>query len=163
MLKLSIRDRAVSFQRLLFFCAVLCFPLCATAVESGPASPKKTLSKGGTVLLLGESILDCHEGDHRVEAQMKRLLEQRTPNSLWTIYNEAHGGEYIGPKVGSPKGVSEPLFTTETAGRYFEIVKRHLRLTSSKSQVLDAATCGTCTSNLTTRRSGNLLLLTATA
>jgi lysophospholipase L1-like esterase len=54
---------------------------------------------------------------------MKQLLEQAKAGAQWTIINEAHGGEYIGPKEGSPTGVSEPLFTSETTGRYFEIVK----------------------------------------
>ncbi|MBI3680005.1 MAG: SGNH/GDSL hydrolase family protein [Acidobacteria bacterium] len=80
------------------------------------------------MLLLGDSIFDLHEGDKRIEAVMKNLLEQRSPLVRWTIYNEAHGGEYIGPKEGTPKGVSEPLFTTEKTGRYFEIVHRHARV-----------------------------------
>ena len=77
------------------------------------------------VLLFGDSILDCHEGNQRIEVVMEQLLERRKASTQWTIVNEAHGGEYIGPKEGSPTGVSEPLFTTETTGRYFEIVKRH--------------------------------------
>jgi acyl-CoA thioesterase-1 len=88
----------------------------------------KNLSPGGTVLLLGDSILDCHEGDKRVEVVMQRLLAQRTPQARWTIYNEAHGGEYIGPKEGVPTGVSEPLFTTDATGRLFDIVRRHPRV-----------------------------------
>jgi lysophospholipase L1-like esterase len=99
--------------------------LCPTAAKGGQGAPAKDLSRGGTVLLLGDSIFDLHEGDKRIEAVMKGLLERRTPRARWTIYNEAHGGEYIGPKEGTPKGVSEPLFTTEATGRYFEIVRRH--------------------------------------
>jgi lysophospholipase L1-like esterase len=94
----------------------LCCALCASA---------KDLSKGGTVLLLGDSILDCHAGDHRIEVVMKGILDERMPQAQWTVYNEAHGGEYIGPKEGTPSGTSGPLFTTETAGRYFQIVQRH--------------------------------------
>jgi lysophospholipase L1-like esterase len=117
-------DGRVSYQRLLL-CAVFCLALQGTSAGTGKATKAKDLSRGGIVLLLGDSILDCHEGEQRVEAVMKRLLDQRTPNARWTIFNEAHGGEYVGPREGSPKGVSEPLFTTETTGRFFDIVKRH--------------------------------------
>jgi lysophospholipase L1-like esterase len=82
------------------------------------------LSHGGTVLLIGDSIFDCHEGDHRIEVVMERLLDEKVPGAHWTVINEAYGGEYIGPKEGNPVGVSEPLFSTETSGRYFEIVGR---------------------------------------
>lgn len=81
-----------------------------------------------TVLLLEDSILDCHEGDDRIEAHMVRLLERQSPKTRWKIYNEAHGGEYIGPREGMPGGVSEPLLLTETTGRYFEIVEKHPRI-----------------------------------
>jgi lysophospholipase L1-like esterase len=100
---------------------VLCFVLTNASQLVSAEGP----AKDRTVLLLGDSILDCHEGNQRVEAVMRHLLEQRTSNAQWTIHNEAYGGEYIGPQEGSPKGVSEPLLTTQTTGRYFEIVKRH--------------------------------------
>lgn len=77
--------------------------------------------------MFGDSILDCHEGEKRIEVVMKRLLNEKMPSAPWTIVNEAHGGEYLGPKEGNPLGVSEPLFSTETSGRYFEIVGRHPR------------------------------------
>jgi lysophospholipase L1-like esterase len=109
-------------------CAALSFIMFMMAVEAGLTASGKDLSQGGTVLLLGDSILDCHEGDKRIEVVMRRLLEEKTPHAQWMIYNEAHGGEYIGPKEGTPTGVSEPLFTTDTTGRYFEIVKRHPRV-----------------------------------
>jgi lysophospholipase L1-like esterase len=80
------------------------------------------------VLLLGDSILDCHEGDERIEVLMMRLLKIQSPEKRWEIYNEAHGGEYIGPREGTPGGVSEPLLKTETTGRYFEITQRHPRV-----------------------------------
>jgi len=38
-------------------------------------APKKDLSKGGTVLLLGDSIFDCHDGDKRLEVVLKGVLE----------------------------------------------------------------------------------------
>ena len=88
------------------------------------SAPAKDLSRGGRVLLLGDSILDIHEGDQRIEAAMTRLLAQRTPRATWTIINHAHGGEFIGPTEGNPAGVSEALFDSETTGRYFDIVKR---------------------------------------
>ena len=85
----------------------------------------KDFSEGGVILLLGDSILDCHEGEKRIEFVMQRMLQQAAPQAHWTIFNEAHGGEYIGPKVGNPAGVSQPLFETETTGRVFEIMGRH--------------------------------------
>jgi lysophospholipase L1-like esterase len=106
--------------------AVMGFALSTLLAQSlWSAATIRDLSRGGTVLMLGDSILDIHEGEHRVEAVILRLAEQKTPDAKWTIYNEAHGGQYIGPKVGEPQGVSTPLFTTETTGRFFEIVARH--------------------------------------
>ena len=91
--------------------------------SSGQAA--KDLSKGGDILLIGDSILDCHEGTKRIESVLQRLLAAKAPAARWALWNEAHGGEYIGPKEGNPLGVSTPLFSTETTGRYFEIVARH--------------------------------------
>jgi len=105
--------------------AWLIFAILSVAPGTGSSDPAGDILRGGIVLLFGDSILDCHEGDKRIEVVMKQLLVQRTASTRWTIINEAHGGEYIGPKEGSPTGVSEPLFTTETTGRYFEIAKRH--------------------------------------
>jgi lysophospholipase L1-like esterase len=106
--------------------AVLSFVLFALlAQDRSPAVAPKDLSRGRTVSLLGDSILDIHEGEHRVEAVMLRLAQRKSPRAKWTICNEAHGGQYIGPKIGEPEGVSTPLFTTEKTGRFFEIVDRH--------------------------------------
>jgi lysophospholipase L1-like esterase len=110
-------------QRILF-CAVSLLLICTIPAEAGNA-PGKDLSQGGTVLLLGDSILDCHADDKRIEVVLRRLLGEKTPGAQWTVFNEAHGGEYIGPKEGTPIGVSTPLFTTQSTGRYFEIVHRH--------------------------------------
>lgn len=85
----------------------------------------KNLARGGTVLLLGDSILDIHQGDQRVDAAMLRLFAATTPAASWFVINEARGGEYIGPREGDPKGVAGPLFTSETEGRYFEVAKKH--------------------------------------
>jgi lysophospholipase L1-like esterase len=101
------------------------FVLIAVMTSSGRAERSRHLSHGGTILLLGDSIFDLHTGDKRVEAVMKRMLERKASGARWTIYNEAHGGEYIGPKEGTPEGVSKPLFTSKSTGRYFEIVHRH--------------------------------------
>jgi hypothetical protein len=92
----------VAYQRILLF-VLLCFTLVA-ARETCQSSFAEDLSRGGTVLLFGDSILDCHQGDKRVEAVMKCLLEQKMPRASWTIHNEAHGGEYIGPREGSAMG-----------------------------------------------------------
>jgi lysophospholipase L1-like esterase len=106
--------------------AILSFALFALSAQA-PASAAMPgdLSRGGTVLMLGDSILDNHKGEHRVEAVMLRLAGQKTPHAKWTIYNEAYGGRYIGPKIGEPQGVSTPLFTTATTGPFFDSVARH--------------------------------------
>ena len=111
-------------QQTLFSLVLVCLVVAAPrqAEKTGLA---KDLSKGGTILLLGDSILDCHEGDKRIEAVLRRLLQAQAPEVPWTIFNEAHGGEYIGPQQGNPRGVSTPLFATETTGRFFEIAQRH--------------------------------------
>ena len=114
-------------QRLLF-CAVIFLLTLTPPVEVAQADPARDLSQGGTILLIGDSILDCHEGDKRIEVVLRRLLEAKAPSAHWSIFNEAHGGEYIGPKEGKPLGVSTPLFTTETTGRYFEIAGRHAQV-----------------------------------
>lgn len=106
-------------------CAALFFTMSVMSAEACLAAPGRDLSQGGTILLLGDSIFDCHEGDRRIEVVLRRLLGEKTPRAQWTIFNEAHGGEYIGPKEGAPLGVSSPLFTTVTSGRYFEIIQRH--------------------------------------
>lgn len=103
--------------------SLVLFALSAQA-QSSAATPRD-LSRGGTVLMLGDSILDIHHGEQRVEAVMLRLAEQKMPQAKWTIYNEAHGGQYIGPKIGEPQAVSTPLFTTETTGPFFDTVARH--------------------------------------
>jgi lysophospholipase L1-like esterase len=104
---------------------VLCFVVSAFLAGNAVVASGKDLAHGGTILLIGDSIFDCHEGDKRIEFVMQRRFRQVTPDARWTIFNEAHGGEYIGPKVGNPLGVSQPLFATETTGRFFEIVNRH--------------------------------------
>jgi lysophospholipase L1-like esterase len=115
-----------------FFVPLLCLfllsvPYLSARGNGAPARRHKNLSNGGIVLMLGASMFDLHEGDKRIEAVLKDLLAQKMPQARWTIYNEAHGGEYVGPKEGEPAGVSGPLFTTETTGRYFEIVQRRPR------------------------------------
>jgi len=101
------------------------FVVSALLAGNAMAAARKDLSHGGTILLVGDSIFDCHEGDKRIEFVIERLFKQVKPDVRWTVINEAHGGEYIGPKVGSPLGVSQPLFTTGTTGRLFDIVGRH--------------------------------------
>lgn len=114
----------MSHRRLVWYFVFISALIMAFAWSATAAGPRH-LSHGGTVLLLGDSIFDLHAGDNRIEAVMKRMLEKRVPGVRWTIYNEAYGGEYIGPKEGSPEGVSVPLFTSKTSGPYFDIVRRH--------------------------------------
>lgn len=108
-----------------FLCVALGLGLLTAMAGFSRAASARHLPHGGTVLLLGDSIFDLHTGDKRIEAVMKRMLEEREPGARWAIYNEAYGGEYIGPTEGNPEGVSVPLFTTKTSGPYFEIVRRH--------------------------------------
>lgn len=107
------------------FCLLASLTLLAAFGEAAQIAPAGQISHGGTILMVGDSIFDCHEGDKRIEAVMQHVLERKAPGARWTIYNEAYGGEYIGPKEGSPLGVSTPLFTTTTSGRIFDIVGRH--------------------------------------
>ena len=108
--------------RCVWIVIVLGLFLSANVAAQVPRPPDG--AEGGTVLMLGDSIFDLHEGDKRIEVILKDLLARVAPQTHWTIYNEAHGGEYVGPKEGSPTGVSDPLFSSETTGRYFEIVQR---------------------------------------
>jgi lysophospholipase L1-like esterase len=106
--------------------AILSYALFALSAQAqSPGATPRDLSRGGTVLMLGDSILDLHQGEHRVEAVMLRLAGQKTPHAKWTIYNEAYGGQYIGPRIGEPQAVSTPLFTTGTTGAFFDAVARH--------------------------------------
>lgn len=103
--------------------------LCTLATRSARAAeaPKhaaKDLTKGGTVLLIGDSIFDCHAGEKRLEFILKAALEKKAPEAKWTVVNQARGGEYIGPKVGEPKGTSGPLFDDDASGRYFSVLKK---------------------------------------
>ena len=81
---------------------VLCFIGSVFLGGNARVADGKELSHGGTILLIGDSIFHCHEGDKRIEFVMQRLFRQVTPGARWTIFNEAHGGEYIGPKLGIP-------------------------------------------------------------
>ncbi len=103
--------------------AFLLAALCAGGVcTPGEASD---LTRGGVVLMIGDSILDIQEGEHRVEAVMLRLAKEKTPQANWVIHNEAHGGQYIGPKIGEPGAVTTPLFTTESTGQIFDTLARY--------------------------------------
>jgi lysophospholipase L1-like esterase len=93
------------------------------AVEA-PKTVTKDLTKGGTVLLIGDSIFDIHDGDKRLEAVLKGVLEKKLPQAKWSLSNQARGGEYIGPKEGDPQGAAGPLFTDEKSGRYFDVLKK---------------------------------------
>jgi lysophospholipase L1-like esterase len=80
---------------------------------------------GGTILLLGDSIFDCQEGNKRLEVVLKSSLDKKNPDAKWTVVNAAHGGEYIGPKEGDAEGTSGPLFSDSVSGRYFKIVEKY--------------------------------------
>ncbi|MBI3830926.1 MAG: SGNH/GDSL hydrolase family protein [Planctomycetes bacterium] len=96
----------------------------ARAAEA-PKPAAKDLSKGGTVLLIGDSIFDCHQGEQRLEFILKAALDKKAPEAKWTVFNEARGGQYIGPKDGETKHTVPPLFEDETTGHYFKVLKKH--------------------------------------
>lgn len=81
-------------------------------------------SQGGRVLLIGDSILDCLEGEDRVEYLMLAQLQQRYPQGKFEVINKARGGMWIGPAdTTGITGISIPLFDSETTGWYFEVRK----------------------------------------
>jgi len=53
--------------------------------------------RGGKVLLLGDSLLDCHEGENRIEHPMREKLGALRPGVAWEVVNLARGGMWIGP------------------------------------------------------------------
>jgi alpha-galactosidase len=83
------------------------------------------LAAGKTVLLVGDSIFDLHEGDKRIEAILKARLDHAAAGVEWSIVNEARAAECIGPVEGKAWCASRTLFTSETEGRYFEVVRQH--------------------------------------
>jgi len=93
-------------------------------VWGGDAPKPKDLSKGATILLIGDSIFDIHEGDKRLEAVLKAALTKKAPQGQWAVFNHAQGGEYIGPKVGEAANTSGPFFDSDTEGRYFRVLKK---------------------------------------
>ncbi len=96
------------------------------------AEAKTDLSDGGTVLLIGDSILDSGKGDARVERVISAKLQVIRPGTRWDIVNLARGGMWIGPaNADGIKGVARPLFdpptvatVAPTTGWYFEVRKR---------------------------------------
>jgi hypothetical protein len=79
----------------------------------------KVLSKGMTMFILGDSILNLHLGERRVVAVMRLILEQRTPWAQWMVCNEVHGGQYIGQTIGTPFG-TRPLMNPKLTLRLKE-------------------------------------------
>jgi hypothetical protein len=53
--------------------------------------------RGGKVLLLGDSLLDCHEGENRIEHPMREKLGALRPGVAWEVVDLARGGIWIGP------------------------------------------------------------------
>lgn len=89
---------------------------------------KRDFSQGGRILLIGDSILDCLEGENRVEFHMMRKLQAWYPQGRFEVVNKARGGMWIGPAdTAGITGISIPLFDSETAGWYFEVRKEVLQ------------------------------------
>jgi len=81
--------------------------------------------RGGKILLLGDSLFDCHEGKDRIEHPVGEKLRALRPGVAWEIVNFARGGMWIGPaNATAVEGVAEPLFETETTGWYFRVLER---------------------------------------
>ena len=82
-------------------------------------------SRGGRVLLIGDSILDCLEGENRVAHLMLQKLQQRYPQGTFAVVDKACGGMWIGPAdTTGITGISIPLFDSDSAGWYFDIRKQ---------------------------------------
>jgi lysophospholipase L1-like esterase len=113
----------IMIMRGIILLALIVISSCTTAADA-PKITAKDFSKGGTVLLVGDSIFDIHKGDKRLEGVLKAALEKKAPESKWTVANQARGGEYIGPKEGDPQGTAGSLFNDEKSGRYFEVLKK---------------------------------------
>jgi len=95
------------------------------ALTPSARAVEKDLSKGGRILLLGDSILDCHSGDARVEAVMQKQFAAVKPGAKFEVVNLARGGMWIGPAdPGAAQGISKPLFDSPTTGWYFEVLER---------------------------------------
>jgi lysophospholipase L1-like esterase len=94
----------------------------AFASSPGPLSPIDP-DEGASILLLGDSISAMHRGEHRLEAVLEKKLAGAFPQGLLVVVNESQGGEWIGPGSRG-QGAAEPLFTSASEGRYFEIRKR---------------------------------------
>ncbi len=102
---------------------VFCFVLGMVLADA--ASGAEGGLRGGKILLLGDSLLDCHEGDDRIERPMREKLAALHPGVAWEVVNLARGGMWIGPAdATTAEGVAEPLFETETTGWYFQVLER---------------------------------------
>jgi lysophospholipase L1-like esterase len=100
-------------------CIVLGLTLASNACQA------ESRLRGGRILLLGDSLFDCHEGENRIEHRMQEKLTALRRGVKWEVVNLARGGMWIGPADATDvRGVAEPLFATETSGWYFEARKR---------------------------------------
>jgi len=101
--------------------------LGAVALTSSPsgAAAEKDLSRGGTVLLIGDSIFDCGPRGSRIEDFIPKVAAALRPGVKFKAVNLSRGGMWIGPADPSKaKGVSSPLLKTETSGWYYQLKKR---------------------------------------
>ena len=106
--------------------AALAAAAVAAALAACPASAaEKDLSRGGKILLIGDSIFDCGPRGKRIEDFMPGMLSKLKPGARFEVVNLARGGMWIGPADSSKaRGVSKPLLDSETSGWYFEVRKR---------------------------------------
>jgi len=96
----------------------------ALSGEPAPAA-EKDLSRGGKILLIGDSLFDCGKGETRVEKYLTAALSKMRPGAKFEVVNLARGGMWMGPY--DPKGIrgiSKPLFESETTGWYVQVRKR---------------------------------------
>jgi len=109
----------------LFLLVVLALIVLTLALAVPVQAAEKDLSKGGKILLLGDSILDSHQGNARVENVMQKQFTVMKPGVKFEVVNLARGGMWIGPAdPGAAQGISKPLFDSPTTGWYFEVLKR---------------------------------------
>ncbi len=106
-----------------FLLGALCLALGIALTSAAGATEDER--GGGKILLLGDSLFDCHEGADRIEHRMQEKLKAARPGVAWEVVNLARGGMWIGPADATGvQGVAEPLFASETAGWYFEVRRR---------------------------------------
>ena len=89
-------------QRTLF-CVFIFLFMFTMSRATGQAAPPKDLSQGGTILLLADSILDCHGGDRRIEVCCAACWERKLPVDYHTADGKVLEKEEVAALVASAR------------------------------------------------------------